>query len=152
MSIRKVLLLATVVIFPWTVAAEAQKGDDVKAEMKRLQGVWQVTKWTETDGTLVPPDEINGMSFEFKDDRMIQRKGGRAREPLKFTLNLTKKPKWIDLHSIEVIQGIYKLEADELTLCLISGSNSDQAPERPTEFMANKNKYHTVFVLKKAKK
>jgi uncharacterized protein (TIGR03067 family) len=156
MSIHKVLLVAVVVIVPWTVVAEAQKEDAVKDEMKKLQGVWQVTKWIDTDGKPAAADEVKGISFEFKEDRVTKRTDGRAREPLKFILNPTKKPNWIDFDAgldIEVkMQGIYKLEGDELTICIISGSRSDQPPERPTEFKANEKKHHTLFVVKKVKK
>jgi uncharacterized protein (TIGR03067 family) len=65
-------------------------------------------------------------------------------------------PKWIDFDAgikvdVEML-GIYKLDGDKLTICTISGSQSDQPAVRPTEFKANKKKHHTLFVMKKIKK
>lgn len=150
MNNYKALLLAVVFIFPWTIAVEAQKEDAAKDEMKKLQGVWQVTKWFDPDPA--PEDEVKSVTFEFKNDQIIKRTDGRAREPLKVVLNPAKKPKWLDLDAgIEVMQGIYKLEGDELTFCVIAGSSSNQVPERPADFKANKKKHHVLFVMKKIK-
>ena len=153
MNVRKVLLLAVVVIFPWTVAAEAQKDDAAKDEMKKLQGVWQVTKWIGSEGGTAPADEIENLTFEFKEDRVTQRKG-KDRTPIqgKYSLDPSKKPKWLDINFGQVTEAIYKLEGDELTFCVISGSRSGQPSVRPTEFKASKEKHHTLFVLKKVKK
>ena len=58
------------------------------------------------------------MFFEFKKDRVRMRS-----EALKFTLNPSKKPKWIDFDydvaGIDIgveMKGIYKLEGDALTV------------------------------------
>src|SRR5438093_11716109 len=142
MNISKTLLLAAAVVFPWAAAATAQNDTPAQAELKAIQGIWQVAKWVDPDGTLAPADEIKGTSFEFKDDRVIKRTDGLAREPLKVALDPSKKPKWIDFDSGDPLdvkkQGIYKLEGGELTICIISGSRGDRPPERPTEFKANK--------------
>ena len=154
MSIHKVLLLAVVVIFPWTVAAEAQKEDAAKDEMKKLQGVWQVTKFIDDSEKPAPANEAKEITFEFNGDRVTQRKGKNdSGRPGKYVLMTAKKPKWIDIDfGGGISEGIYKLEGDELSICVIAGSRSGQPPERPTEFKASEKKIHTLFVMKKIKK
>jgi uncharacterized protein (TIGR03067 family) len=161
-SSKALLLCGAALVIPWAVNALGQDEITVQAEMEMLQGVWQLTKWIGTDGTLVPAEEVNGSSFDFKEDRMIKRGKDEKNEKdfpppsFKFLLNASKKPKWIDFDfgfpSEVQFQGIYKLEGDELTICMITASRSDQAPERPTEFKSNNEKYHSMFVLKKATK
>lgn len=147
----RTLLGSAVIFLPWV--AVAQEKNAPPDEVKSLQGTWQVTKWINPDGKAAPDDEVKGMSFEFKKDRVRMRS-----ESLKFTLNPSKKPKWIDFDfdaagidtGVEM-KGIYKLEGDALTICVISGATSGQPAERPTEFKANKQKHHTLFVMKKVK-
>jgi uncharacterized protein (TIGR03067 family) len=152
MNLCKLWLLGVTLIFTQSFAAQAQKEKPKDDDLKKLQGIWQVTKWIESEGTPAPADEIKGTTWEFKEDRMITRSNGMAREPLKFTLNSSKSPKWINILGLEVAEGIYKLEGDEFSVCVVSGSMSGQRPERPTEFKANEKKHHTLFVFKKVKK
>ena len=50
------------------------------------------------------------------------------------------------------MEGIYKLEGDELYLCFVGGMRGEKVTPRPTEFKASKNPPHSLFVLKKIKK
>jgi uncharacterized protein (TIGR03067 family) len=48
-------------------------------------------------------------------------------------------------------EGIYKLEDDVLTICIVSGGKSGKPAPRPTEFEAKKGEHHALFVLKRVK-
>jgi uncharacterized protein (TIGR03067 family) len=128
--------------------------DPVQEEMAKLQGTWQVIKWIDSSEEAASADEIKDASFKFKKDHLTIRKDkdDKGRE-LAYTLDPTKDPKWIDVDMRSLIsEGIYKLDGDKLTICLISGTRNDKAAPRPKEFKARKREKYTVFVLKKVKK
>jgi uncharacterized protein (TIGR03067 family) len=83
------------------------------------------------------------------------RNGKDSRRPaLKFTLNPEKKPKGIDIEMgvpVGTSEGIYKLDGDELTICVASGGKNGKPAPRPTEFAAKKGEHHALFVLKRVK-
>jgi uncharacterized protein (TIGR03067 family) len=84
-------------------------------EMKQLEGVWNVSRF-----------EVNGMEQEKEESpTQVIISGDRLRGigPLmRFTLDLSKRPKWIELifntgdQSLS-IHGIYDITEDELRLC-----------------------------------
>jgi uncharacterized protein (TIGR03067 family) len=153
-----------ILVFGWMlvvagadVGGEQTPGDAVKAELKKLQGTWQVTTWIDSSEQPAPPDEIKYFTFEFKGDVLILRKDkdDTSRDPLKCTLNPSKEPKWIDFDvgkPLPAMAGIYKLEGDELTICVVAGGVNEKPGLRPAEFKASKEKVHALFVLKRIKK
>ena len=68
----KMSVLGTFIALLTAGISDAQKETSVADEVKSFQGVWQVTKWIDSE---VRPraDEIKGMSFEFKKDTVIKR-------------------------------------------------------------------------------
>jgi hypothetical protein len=49
-------------------------------------------------------------------------------------------------------EGIYKLDGDELTICVVAGSRGGKTAARPSEFKASKRDKYSLFVLKNVKK
>jgi uncharacterized protein (TIGR03067 family) len=150
MRSRFMLLLVVLLFAPIPGAADdKQKDDPTKEEMKKLQGIWQVTKFIDHSEEAAPADEIKEFTFEFQGDRLTVRKRKDSDgNQNKYTLDPSKKPKWIDIGESE---AIYKLEGDELTFCVVGATNSKKPTPRPSEFKAKKDQ-HSLFVLKKIKK
>lgn len=127
-------------------------------EMKKLQGTWQVTKFIESSEKPAPPAEVEEMTFEFKDDqlRISKVKNVRGPEPFKYALDPSKTPGAIDVYFLgdprKPTEGIYKLEGDELTICLSGAVVDGKMPPRPREFKASKANFYVLFVMKKVKR
>jgi uncharacterized protein (TIGR03067 family) len=154
--ISKAFLSAAVLAsFTAAFAADAPKEDAANADAAKLQGTWQVTKFVDHSEKAAPADEIKDMTFVFKGDGLwIRKDKDHAGHEMKYTLDPSTKPKSIDIDMglPPVTEGIYKLDGDELTICVIGGSRTGLVPTRPSEFKAsNPNKY-SLFVLKKVKK
>ncbi|HYT93383.1 MAG TPA: TIGR03067 domain-containing protein [Gemmataceae bacterium] len=134
-----------------TLAADQEKGTSAKQEIAKLRGIWQVTKLIEGGAQAGPADELKEFTFDFQDGLVTIQKGkGGDRRPVKFSLDPSKNPKWIDIDLEQrspIGQGIYKLQGDELTLCIVGGGTDTP---RPSEFKASQ-KGHSLLVLKKAK-
>jgi uncharacterized protein (TIGR03067 family) len=133
--------------------ARPQENDAAKNEVKKLQGVWQVVKFIDHSERAAPPEELKEFTFEFKNDKVTQQKGkdGPGR-PGTFTIDVSRKPTWMDINFGKISEGIYKLDGDELSLCFVGGMRGDKVTPRPTEFKASKNPPHTLLVLKRVKK
>ncbi len=155
MPICKMLLsVAVLASFSVVFAADAPKEDAVKEEVKKLQGKWQVTAFIDSSEEAAPAAEIENMTFEFKEDRLTMRKDkdDPGRE-MKYKLDVSKKLKAIDINmgGTEASEGIYKLDGEVLTICVIAGGRNGKAAARPAEFKASKRDIYTLFVLKKFK-
>jgi uncharacterized protein (TIGR03067 family) len=130
-------------------------GKAMKEEIKKLQGIWQVTKFIDPSEKMAPTEDVEGYTFEFQGDRLTRRlyKDGEGRVE-KYIVNPMKKPNWIDIgvrDGIPLGQGIYKIVGDELTICIVVSTDRGKPTPRPTEFKASKQG-HTLFILKKVNK
>jgi len=144
--IRYILLLSCCLGIASVVLAADKKGDSADADVKELQGTWQATKWD--SGKSAPAKEIKDFTLVFKGDTVKIRK----KEAVRFKLDPTKKPKWIDIEDGPVpTEGIYKLEDEVLTICVVAGAKSDKPATRPTEFEAKKGDIYVLLVLKRVK-
>jgi uncharacterized protein (TIGR03067 family) len=136
------------------LATAADKEDAVKAEQEKLKGVWQATKWIDEDGDAAPAEETKNYTMEFNGEEIIIRADAKdSGKAHKVRIDPSQKPKWIDIETrgLPVAEGIYKLEEDELTICIVSGERNGKTAPRPTEFEAKKKEKYTLFVLKKRK-
>ena len=129
-----------------------QKTDETKMDAAKLQGTWQVTALTDEMGP-APAKELKEWTFQFNGDKVTNSQSKDAkRRPLTYTLDPSKQPKAIDLNDGGLlIEGIYKLDVDGLTLCLVTGSRNGKTAPRPMEFKADKAKKYSLFLLKRVK-
>ena len=140
----KALLAATVGL----VFLAGGQNDDaaVKKEKELLAGVWKITSFESQQGK---KEDFEGATLELKTDGKAEfTKGGEAK-PATYTINPAAKPKEIDLKpegKDEAMRGIYRLEKDTLTICIVENPNVG----RPNEFAA-KDAY-VVVMLKREKK
>ena len=129
MSILILMLVVGVVGFA-AGNGHDQKDDDVKADLKKLDGTWRLVG-LEVGGKAVNPEtwgrpvrrEFSGIKSSFASgERVVDGQ---------ITINPSKTPKWIDETLVTGVrfQGIYELKGNTLRLFL-----EPQGGQRPTEF------------------
>lgn len=135
-------------------AAEDPKADGARHD-KDLEGSWVVVS-TLRDGE--PGERQVGDRFTFQDGQItIKTDEPDAREQVAtYTVDPSQNPRWIDVRprpressdpadrEPPVIQGIYKIEAGMLTICL--GSRD---AKRPTAFASEPGSRTILAVLKR---
>jgi uncharacterized protein (TIGR03067 family) len=154
MMSKAFLFAAILTAFSAAFAADPPKEDATKAEAAKLQGTWQVTKLTDETEVAAPAKEIEEWTFEFKGDQLtIRQTKDNSGHVTKYTLDPSKKPKAIDIQEADLgSEGIYKLDGDDLAICVVAGGRNGRTAARPSEFKASKPNKYSLFVLKKVKK
>lgn len=124
-------------------AADPEPPATKDADLKALQGTWQVTSATE-DGR--PEKGVAGATFTFAKNKLTAREAKAEVEEVTFTLDAGKSPKQIDItRNGGTDAGIYKVEKGVLYLCLPEGRDKP----RPKRFASRDA---LLIILKKAKK
>ena len=133
------------------------RADEAANQKERLQGVWILSKG-ETNGKAL--DEVlrkrglGGLQIKFSDDLMIMTGFGAPDHTYRFALTPTDRPKTIRLVTVEtqgkapkgsVLIGIYKIQDEELKLCL----PADSTVERPKKFEAPSGSRLSMLVLRR---
>ena len=134
-----------------------------KTDTEKLQGTWKVIE-TRVDGETYPTDEKTDHRLVIEGDKF--RLTSMPKEPPKlglyggmtfiatFKLNTKTSPRNIDLEmskdpeAHEVCLGIYKLDGDDLMICL---PYLKPCERRPTEFKAEKGPDQQLYKLRRAK-
>lgn len=124
-----------------------------------LEGTW-ILNGMEILGEKAPAEEINkepesDRTLKVTADKMIFVKKGKE-DPSTYTTDKSKSPAHIDLvkkgedGKEEKSYGIYKIDGDTLTLCIVE---SDKADDRPKEFKTEKTgkSLSVVFTLTRKK-
>ena len=129
-----------------TVTAQAPEPEDPnKADLKALQGTWQMIKAVK-EGKATDKD-IKGVTMVIEKDTLTI-KDGKRDEQVKIKVDPSKKPHQIDLEvgkgKIETVKGIYKLEKDELSIRF-----AERGKDRPTSFDTKGEGGLLVFKRKK---
>jgi uncharacterized protein (TIGR03067 family) len=153
MTFSKSFVAVAVLTWATVVNAEPPKIDAAKADVAKLQGTWQMTALTDEMGA-APAKELSEWTFEFNGDKVTnsQSKDRKGRS-LTYALDPSKEPKTIDMSDGGlVIEGIYRVDGDDLTICLVTGSRNGKTAPRPPQFKADKSKKYSLFVLKRVKK
>ena len=131
----------------------ASAGDDAKTHLKRLQGKWQVTSAI-SRGENVPAEDISELQLTIDGEKITIRDKDKVQDRMTFKVDASKKPPAIDFTHTEgrnkglTDHGIYKLDADALTICV----NEKSGDDRPTEFVSKAGSTHSLIVLKREKK
>lgn len=124
------------------VAADDAMEKAIKLEREKLQGRWKLTS-IERNG------KKGALGFDFfvviKGDKWTS-ENQEAHEP-KFQIDPTQNPKTIDIafKDLGVEKGIYKLDKDTLTICIIDGFGN-----RPREFKSTDG--HAIRVYQRTEK
>ena len=130
------------------LTAIAAAGDPSDKDL--LQGPWRVIA-ADIAGKKVSAEELRELQKDpmvFRGDKLV------GRYEATFKLDPSKNPKEIDVTPSTkpgmekmVFRGIYRLDGDELTLCLSSVPNGD----RPANFTLKEGDKAGVIVLKRMK-
>jgi erythromycin esterase len=122
----------------------------IKAELARFQGNWAMTA-NEAAGVKLPVERLQTYRRTVKDDTyivLVTGATGTSTIQGKFAINPAASPATIDAEPDggELMLGIYKLEDEQLTICL-----ARPGEPRPTEFAAGPGTRATMTVWKRAK-
>lgn len=137
------------------VAGAEPAKEAVKKDRDRFQGTWAFVS-IESDGKLddKPP---KGDKAVFKDDKLVLTAGGMTQE-LTFDLSPGDDPKGIVLIPKEApgvnyhLQGIYKLDGDELMICWALPVKEDMIGKvRPKQFKTQAGSFTVLVTLKRVK-
>jgi uncharacterized protein (TIGR03067 family) len=126
---------------PLKKADAAKAAEQLKQrEAAKLQGKWKGVA-AEVAGEALPEESAKTNIWDIADGKITRKlpenKEGKEEEVIPFRIDSTKKPAHIDFE-VEVAgikgftKGIYKLDGDELTVCLYGADG-----RRPTEFSSS---------------
>ena len=154
MLVKKLVLSVAVVVgvlgaaglgwYGWAAARADEKAE--KADKDKLQGKWKITEAV-LHGRPLPLERavaILGDTVHFRGDRVM------LKTEMRFTLDPSKSPKWIDMSPAEKkgpVAGVYVLDGDKLTLHY-DGLGSTG---RPTGLEFKKGVNTTRLVLERVK-
>jgi uncharacterized protein (TIGR03067 family) len=117
-------------------------------DSKLIQGVWQVIHFEQEGEKPISSDKLKEMTYRFAMNKIAISYKGRALEGI-FTLNPKTKPKSIDfIHNDRTEPGIYKLEKNQLTICMVAVKGN---LKRPIDFATKKGSKTMLVVLERSK-
>ena len=138
--------MKTTLVLVGTVLASAgvAVGGDANTELKKFEGTWSVES-AQKGGK--PAGVFKNGRLTFAGDKITLRQGDQETFEGAFQIDLSKKPRHIDLmfNGEKAVPGIYASEGGKLKLCV----NPDG--ERPTEFSSPEGSNTILLVLKRAK-
>src|SRR5262245_3897303 len=113
---------ALAMMMAWLVAFGQPQTLPVRMELARLQGTWHVVELT-ADGQKAPPEEDVFLEYVFRGQN-LRVKGEDVDEEVVFQINPDASLKFIDVTNARqpgpVTSGIYKVDGDDLVICLSS--------------------------------
>jgi uncharacterized protein (TIGR03067 family) len=123
---------------------------DDKDPYKAIAGKWTVTRM-EIGGKVQDKSNDTSGEFDFGTDVVKFAATGTDAAEFKHELRPKSKPAEINLfanskYSKLVLRGIYKVDGDTLTVCVVPGN-----VDRPTRFESTKDGGEILFVLQRKK-
>jgi uncharacterized protein (TIGR03067 family) len=147
-------IICVLVVIATPVLLAVGSDDDVRKELKVLQGKWK-TVGMEAAGNSFPKDKILAFTVVIAADGKSTGKTPESEFQFTITVNPKKNPKTIEnLHESgdqkgKKQYGIYKLEGDTFTVCMTRPGSAEG--NRPKDF-ATKNTTNVVFVFERVEK
>lgn len=145
--IRVLAVLAT------SLLLAADTDDDVRKELKALQGKWKAVA-LEAGGMPLPKESVPDFTFIIGADGKSTGKMPQSEYSATITVNPKKDPKTMDnLHESGAQKGkkqygVYKLEGDKLTVCMTRPGVAEG--DRPKSF-ATKDTANVLFIFERIK-
>ncbi|HJZ93216.1 MAG TPA: TIGR03067 domain-containing protein [Gemmataceae bacterium] len=103
--------------------------------MAELQGRWELVAFEEKGDK---GDFDEQLVVTVKDDEMTFRRGTDDPIPVRFKIDPSKTPAYLDLildaDKKEVCHAIYRIEKGELTICVGTNFSPNKSSQRPQEF------------------
>lgn len=127
---------------------------DEKKALEVLQGEWKLVSLSKL-GRAEKAEAIADVKLSV-DGSKLQFTGGRKpAQMFKYQIDPSKSPASIDLTVKErgkeqSIKGIYKVEKDRFTLCIVAGDCPEK--KRPKEFKSTEKDCTLLFVFERTKK
>jgi uncharacterized protein (TIGR03067 family) len=135
------------------VLAAGRDDDDVRKELKALQGTWKAVA-LEAGGKPLPKEAVPDFTFAIGADGKSTGKMAKSEYTSTITVNPKKDPKTIDnVHETgdqkgKKQYGVYKLDGDKLTVNMTAPGAAESA--RPKDF-STKDTPTVVFVFERVK-
>lgn len=148
---QRIICALVVLAIPLLLAADTD--DDVRKELKALQGKWK-TVGVEAVGKPFPKDKIPAFTFVVAADGKSTGQTPQGEFRFTMTVNPKKDPKTIEnMHESgeqkgKKQYGIYKLEGDKFTVCMTPPGKAEG--DRPKDF-TTKDTTNVVFVFERVK-
>jgi len=147
---RRIICVLIVLTTPLILAAG---GDDVRKELKALEGEWKAVAM-EAAGQSLPKERMPEFTYVVGPNGKATGKMAVGEYQATITVDPKKTPKTIDnLHDTGAQKGkkqfgIYKLEGDKWTVCMTRPGVAET--DRPKNF-ATKDSANVVFVFERIK-
>ena len=146
-------IISVLVVLTTPLLLMAGDDDDVRKELKALEGKWK-TVALEAGGKPLPKEAIP--DFTFVTAAAGKSTGQMGKEEFGFTMTVDpkKNPKTIEnlhesgVHKGKKQYGVYKLEGDKFTVCMTPPGAAES--DRPKDF-TTKDSTNVVFVFERVK-
>lgn len=146
-------IICVLIVLPIPLLLAADSDDEVRKELKALQGKWKTVS-LEVMGKALPEDKVPDFTFVIATDGKATGHTPQGDFRARIAVNPMKDPKTIDnVHESgeqkgKKQYGIYKLEGDKLTVCMTPPDSAEA--DRPKDF-SSKDTDNVVFVFKRIK-
>lgn len=134
-------------------AALLLAADKPKDDREAIQGTWRVVS-TIDSGQETPPEVFKNVKVIWVIDKdKITNRVGKMTTVWTYTLDATKKPKWIDLvEGKRRMLGIYELDGDKLTVCYPEAAAAKYKGRRSTALESKRDSVNDLLITLKREK